>query len=180
MPGPSFTAQNPKNVGLFVPTTEVWDQAQLVNLNINSEEFRLLFVRLYQNVANIAHVLNLKDSALYDTQEFVNGQKFFSTTPMQPQALRNDFRLVMNIGTLPIGVKPVNHNLLITNPAPPPNTTWTFTRIYGVASDNVGINFYPIPDTTIAISVNATQVVINNTTAINFTSCIVVLEYLKN
>jgi len=176
MPGPSFNAQNPKNVGLFVPTTEIWDQSQLASLNINSEEFRLLLVRLYQNISNIAHTLNLKDSALYDTQEFVNGQKFFSITPGQPQQLRNAFRLTMNIGALPIGVTSVNHNLQI-------NANWVFTRIYGVASDQTGFNYYPIPDSGaafISIVVNATQVVINNSTAINFSSCIVVLEYLKN
>jgi hypothetical protein len=178
MADPSFIPNMKQNWGLYVPTTNVWDQAQLQQVNVNSEEFKLLLVRLYQNINDIAVALNYKDSAIYDTQEFVNGQQFFSNTANQPTKLRPDFRLVINTGTLPAGVTSLTHNLPIT-------ATWTFTRIYGTASDSVGFNYYPMPwagaaGAFISLNVNATQVVINNNSGVNFTSGIVVLEYLKN
>lgn len=171
-------SQFPQNVGLFVPTTDVWDQASISQIDIKSEEFKLLLVRLVQNLSNIANVLNLKESALYDTQVFLTGQLFFSNTPGQPQKLRNAFRLVMNVGALAAGVNTFAHGLTIT-------TTYTFTRIYATASDNIGFNYYPIPWSGAAggymsIVVDATNVVIDNNSGVSFTSCIVVLEYLIN
>lgn len=173
-----FNPQFPKSVGAFVPTTDVWDQANISSLNVNSEEFKLLLIRLLQNISNISNVLNLKESALYDTQQFVTGQLFFSNTEGQPQKFRNSLRLVMNIGALGAGVTTVAHGLTIT-------AAWTFTRIYATASDSIGFNYYPIPwagaaGGFISIVVNSTNVVINNNSGIAFTSCIVVLEYLQN
>lgn len=178
MPGPSYIANAQQNRGLYVPTTNVWDQSQLQDINVNSDEFKLLLVRLYQNINSIALALNLKDSALYDLQEFVNGQMFFSNTPMDPTKLRNDFRLVMNVGAIVAGVNTFAHNL-------PVIASWTWTRIYATATDSVGLFGYPIGTGGAAagiatIFVNATNVVITNNTGVNFTRCIVVLEYLKN
>jgi hypothetical protein len=178
MPGPSFIPNMQQNWGLYVPTTDVWDQAQIQEVDVNSQEFKLLLVRLYQNINNIAIALNYKDSAIYDTQEFVNGQVFFSNNPMNNTMLRNDFRLVMDVGPLTAGSHSFAHNLTVTS-------TWTWTRIYATATDSIGLQGFPIPwagaaGAFISIIVNATNVVINNNSGVNFTSCIVVLEYLKN
>lgn len=166
------------NVGLYVPSTNVWEVSQLQDLDINSEEFKLLLVRLYQNINAISIALNLKDSAYYVLQEFVNGQQFFSTDPANPLAFRSDFRLVLNIGALPPGITVTAHNLAVT-------TAWTFTRIYGVGSDTVNLLYYPIPwagaaAAYISIIVDGTNVTIDNQSGVTFTQCIVVLEYLKN
>ncbi len=174
MAGPQF----PQSLGLFVPTTDVWDQASISQMDVNSEEFRLLLIRLYQNISNISNVLNLKESALYDLKQFVTGQLFFSITNGQPQKLRNAFRLVMNVGPINPGLNTFAHGLIIIS-------SWTFTHIYATASDNIGFNYYPIPwsgaaGAFISIVVNATDVVINNNSGVTFTSCIVVLEYLIN
>lgn len=179
MPGPSFIPNTKENRGLYVPTTNVWDQAQLQDINVNSEEFKLLLVRLYQNINSISIALNLKDSALYDTQEFVNGQMFFSNTPMKNNQLRNVFRFVMNFGPIGAGVTSLPHGI------PSISNTWIFTRIYGTATDNIGLNFYPIgtggaAGGVITMQVTATNIVVTNNTGISFTSSIMVLEYLKN
>lgn len=183
MPGPSFIPDAQQNVGLYVPSTNVWDQAQLAELNVNSEEFKLLLIRLYQNINSISLALNLKDSALYDIQEFVNGQMFFVDVP--PNAapeylrLRNAFRFVMNYGPLPAGITTRPHTI------PNISNTWTFTRIYGVGTDNIGLQYYPIGTGGIGAGiitmwVTSVNVVVSNNTGIDFTSSIMVLEYLKN
>lgn len=174
---------NPKLNGAFVPTTDVWDVAQLEDIDVTSPEFKELLVRLYQNINNIALILNMKDTGTYSLEEFVNGQAFFpnlllNSSTAQRAALRQVIRKVINMGAL-LNAAPttVNHGITIT-----PSTT--FTRIYACASDPVGLTYIPIPDTgafAASIVVTATQVTI--LPAVNlaaYTICYAILEYLQN
>lgn len=170
--------------GAFVPTTNVWDVSQLYDIDVNTPQFKELLVRLYQNVNNIALVLNIKDTGYYVTSEFVNGQSFFpnpannSTTATAP-TLRQVFRKVVNFGALPNNTtKSVAHHIPVT-------AGFTFTRIYGAASDTSGGHYIPIPYATpvaddIALDVSTTDVTITTSAdRTNFTVCYVVLEYIK-
>ncbi len=172
--------------GAFVPTTNVWDDiSALEQVDISSPQFKELLVRLYQNVNNIAILLNLKDTGYYPQTEFVNGQLYFpqptlnSSTQVAP-IFRQVFRLVINFGALPNSTtKSVAHNIAINN-------AYTFTRIYGCASDTVSFHYIPLPYSSatlannIELSVDATNVTVK--TAANFsayTITYIVIEYLK-
>jgi hypothetical protein len=171
--------------GSFVPTTNVWDVSQLYQTDVNSPEFKELLVRLYQNVNNIALALNTKDTGYYVTQEFVNGQLFFpnpalnSSTPTIA-SLRPDFRMTVIFGALPNNAtKSVPHNI-------PVNSGYTWTRIYGAATDPVGLTGIGLPfvDATtgnnIELYADATNVnIITTSDRTNYTRAIVVIEYLK-
>ncbi len=176
---------NPQQVGSFVPTTNVWDPAELYSIDVTSPRFKELLVRLYQNVNLIAVVLNTKDSGYYDKSEFVNGQLWFpdttldSTSQLTP-TFRQVYRMVVNFGTLPnAATTSVPHGITVTSAT-------TFTRIYGAASDTVNKIYIPIPFTEtlgneIQLDVDATNV--NITTTIdytNFTVCYVILEYIQS
>lgn len=167
-----------KDTGSFIATTNVWDVSQIYETEIGSQEFKELFVRLYQNINNIVLALNTKDSAFYLTEEFVNGQIFTNLTDLSQLALRPVFRKFVNIGVLGAGVTTTPHGLAITN-------TWKFTRIYGVASDTVGFNYYPLPwasaagATNIELRVDITNVIITNNSGIAFTDCYVIVEMVK-
>jgi hypothetical protein len=171
------TYNNPTSYGLFVPTTNVWD--------VESNDVKSLIVSLYQNINLIATVLNLKDSGYYDTNIFVTGQQYFPN-PLTPSnnnsgpAFRPVYRKVINFGALTVGAKSVNHGITV-------NSSTTFTRIYGTASDTTGFNYIPLPyasvtaNSNIELSVNATQVTITpgaGTNRTNFDTVYVVLEYL--
>ncbi len=171
--------------GAFVPTTSVWDVAQLYQVEVTSPEFKELLVRLYQNINNIANILNLKDTGYYTTQEFVNGQSFFPNPALNSSTstvatYRQVFRTTVNFGALPnTGTTSVPHNIPIT-------AGFTFTRIYGAASDTVGNSYIPLPyiDATtgnnIELNVDATNVnIITTSDRTNYTVCYVVVEYLK-
>lgn len=174
----------PQNTGSFVPVSNVWDISQVADLNIDPG-LKELLVRLYQNINAISINLNLKDTGYYSQLEFVNGQLWFpdataTPSPSRPATYRQVFRKVINFGALPnAGAKSVAHGI-------PINVGYTFTRIYGCASDQVGLNYIPIPfssptlNQNIKIVVDATNVTI--TTAIDYTAytnTYVVLEYLK-
>lgn len=176
---------SPNDYGLYLPSTYLFDVAQLQQLDVNSPEFKELLVRLYQNINSICIALNLKDSAYYNTMEFVNGQLWFpnplltsgtATTP----AFRQVYRKVINFGALPnTATKSVAHNIII-------NTGCSFTRIYATASDTTGLTYLPIPFSdagvnNIQLEVDATNVNITTTSnRTNYNVCYVVLEYIKN
>jgi len=177
--------------GSFIPTTNIWDVSEVNNTKGISPELKELLVRLYQNLNRMSIALNTKDSGLYVTgsgtnQEFVTGQTYFpnpalnSSTPGTP-TMRQTLRRVINFGPLPnSGTIAMPHNLTVT-------PGFTFTRIYGCASDIVDFLYIPLPYASntagdnIELSVNATDVVI--TTAANYsnyTVTYVVIEYIKS
>ena len=173
--------------GVFVNPTQVWDVAQLKDLDVKSPEFKELLVRMYQNINNIAMATNLKDTGTYYTQETVNGQTFFpnpanSSATAQTAAPRQVIRKVINFQALPnAGLKSVAHGITC-------NTGVTFTRIYGTSTKpTAAFSYIPIPYATgvaaniIELYVDATNV--NIVTAANYsawTVTYVVLEYLIN
>jgi hypothetical protein len=167
-----------ENTGLYIPTTDIYELSNIANVDVNSEEFKLLMIRLYQNLSNMANALNLKDSAYYVLTQFLTGQQFFSVDPSTPNSYRPSYRIVINVGTLGAGITNTPHGMTI-------GATWTFTRIYGAASDNGTPLFYPIPfagaaGSYISLFVDGTNVVIDNNSGVTFNECLVILEFLKN
>jgi hypothetical protein len=175
-----------KLTGAFVNTTNVWDVTQIYTTEVTSPEFKELLVRLYQNLNVMAQVVNIKDSGYYVLDEFLNGQKYFmnpalnSTTSTQP-TFRQVLRKVINFGALPnTATQSVAHGITI-------NQSYTFTRIYGAASDTTGLTYLPLPYASVVLAnnielfVDATNV--NITTGANrsnYNVCYIVLEYITS
>ncbi len=177
--------QDQTNPGLFVPNTFIWDVQNLYEVDVNSAQFKELLVRLYQNLNTIAITLNKKESALYPLAEFITGQSFFpdpslSSTTTQAPTERQVFRKVINFGALPNATsKTAAHGLTITS-------TYSLTRLYGGATDP-STAFIPLPYASptaannIELSMDATNVTVttgSDRTA--FTTCYIVIEYLKS
>ncbi len=176
--------------GLFLPTTEIIDLERLRGEKISDDQLREIIIRIVQafNESNIA--VNLKDTGIYSLQEFVNGQTFFpdpslSSLTAEVPELRQIFRKVINFGGLPnAGTTTIAHSITIDAVTQP---LITFTRIYGCATDLLTPEYIPLPySSTVAVTdnielaVDATNVSIR--TGIDrtaFTTCYVVLEYLK-
>ena len=179
------------NVGLFIDTTQIWDEyLQAAQENIDSRE---LFLRLYQNINQIAIALNLKDSGLYSQTEFVNGQQwcpineitnFVGTLGSADAQLNADprqvYRKIVFCGALlNAAAKTIPHGIVISD-------TTRFVRIYGAANtiNTAPTKLYkPIPCTGVdPIDLLVDEVNITLTTTTNLTAfneVWVVLEYLK-
>jgi len=163
--------------GSFIGTTDL----------LQTDDKDQLLVKLRQVVNDIALVINTKDSAFYVQEEFVNGQVWFppsSTTGGKTATQRQVFRRVVNFGSLPnTATKSVAHGITT-------NASFTFTRIYGSATDpgaSSVTSAIPIPyahptdANNIALDVDATNVIIttgSDRTA--YTTSYVVLEYIKD
>jgi hypothetical protein len=171
------------NTGLFIPTTYVFDVAQVRDIDVNKPEFKELLVRLYQNINNMCVALNLKESGLYYLQEFVTGQVLFPNPAMinpNPEG-RQIFRTVLNFGALPNATTiAVPHSITVTNA-----TTWV--NVYGVATNPVSLLGIGIPYTStsavidnIEWAIDATNFYI--TTGIDYsayTRTVITIEYVK-
>jgi hypothetical protein len=173
----SYNLNQQINTGSYVPTTNVWDVARLYEVDVNSNEFKELLVRLYQNVNNISLVLNTKSTGYYINEEFVSGKLFFNPISNDPLQLRPGFIKVINTGALGAGVTAINHNIAVTN-------TFKWMFIYGAATNTGTLIGYPLPFTgaagnNIEVSVTATQVLINNNSGVTFTDSQVTLEYCQ-
>jgi len=173
--------------GAFVELTNIFEIENLDKIDINSPEYRDFLVRLRQILNDNASILNIKDTGIYNPEEFVCGQIWFPDPALSSQTARKPterqvFRKVVDFGALPnAGTKNVAHN--ITFPTP---NTYSFTRIYGATTDPTAGSYLPIPYASataaniIELSVDNTNVII--TTGINrtaWTKTYVVLEYIK-
>jgi hypothetical protein len=173
----NYSIDQLQNTGSFVPTTNVWDVAEIYELKDVSEDFRELLVRLYQNLNLMSEVLNTKDSAYYITDQFISSQLYFNPTSTNQQDLRPGYREVVNTGALGAGVTTVAHNL-------PFVAGWQFFFINGAATDSGTVTAVPLPfagsaGNNIQVTVTSTSVVINNQSGLTFDSSAVILEYVK-
>ncbi len=173
--------------GSFVATTNVWDVSQILQVDVNTPEFKQLLVRLYQNINDIVNILNKKDTGMYNNAfEIVNGQLWFSnpnnnsSTAANP-SLRQVFRTVVNFGALPnTGTTSVPHNITVT-------AATTFTRIYGTSSDTTDLDYIPLPyasasgTTNVELYVDNTNVnIITASDRSSFNITYIILEYIQS
>ena len=172
--------------GAYTPNTDVWNVGQVQNVDVNSQEFKELLVRLYQNLNIMSLTLDVADKGIYDTQEFVNGQLWFpnpayNSSTAQSAQYRAPLRKVINMGALKnAGTTTQLHNIIVTN-------TLRWTRIYGVATApgvaDPLLNGIPLPYVSVGsiVELNVTSTNVNVITTDNktaFTECYVVLEYI--
>lgn len=144
------------------------------------EHFPELRVKLIEYFQSVATNINIRQIGVFDLQEFVNGQQWF--TSGNPQLKRFGFRQVYELPATAAGATTViPHNITGVN------TTTTFTHIYGTCVTDV-VDNRPIPYASattvtdqIEINVDATNInVINGASAPGITSGYIILEYLKN
>lgn len=147
--------------GPFLATSEIFPKEE--------EQFNVKITQIYQNLAS---KINIKDIALYEASlELPDGQQFFSN---DPQVKRYGFRKVISTGALATGANTVAHGITL----PTPNT-YHFTRIYGVIENTATPLYVPIPNDTVLVTVDGTNINITIPAAYNGYSGIVVLEYVK-
>lgn len=176
---------NGVNVGVYIPTTQVWDVTEIYTTDVTSPQFKELLVRMYQNLNLMAQSVNTRDAGIYDTSEIVCSQTYFpnpaynsstNTKPVQRQV----YRKVINFGALPAGgTKSVPHGIIC-------DSSVSFTRIYATATDPIALQYIPIPFATstpnqsIQLIVDSVNVNISSPTDYSrFTICYIILEYIR-
>ena len=132
-------------------------------------------IRIRQYFNDIASSLNVKDSGYYVQTETITGQLFlpnFGINTSSNVAYRPVFRTVVPFGALSTGANTVAHGLTIAS-------SWHFTRIYGVIEDTAAPLYVPIPNDTVLVTVDGTNINITIPVAYNNFAGRVILEYVK-
>ena len=143
-----------------------------------------LIKRLNKAYEDTATRLNVKQIGVFDLQEFLSGEQWF--TSGNPQTKRQTFRTVYSIGAVTAGGPTVTVAHGITG-----FSTLTFTHIYGTGiTTTPGVSgFYQVPlpyasagaNLNIDLKVDSTNIyLIASAGGFSLSSAIVVLEYLKN
>jgi hypothetical protein len=172
---------NSNQMGATVSSNFIWDIQQIQQTQADPL-LKELLIRMYQNIALMATVLNVKTTGQYVLNETPDGNLWFpnpannsSTTsyPAQRAELQKVY-LVTNVGA---GATTVAHGIKIT-------ALTTITRLYGAASDQVGFNYYEFNSgagaANISVIANNVNIVITNNTGITFTTVYIVLKYLQS
>lgn len=167
-----------------LPTTNVWDPSIIADVDINSPQFKEILIRLYQNINNMALVVNIKDSGFYDTFEFLTGQTYFpnpllnSNTPTNPTR-RPVIRKVYFPGPLPnTGTITFPHGIPMT-------PSITFVKSYGQSTDTTNFKSISLGYSSASGTTNvemyvdgANVVIITASDRSSYNVTYVVLEYL--
>lgn len=135
----------------------------------NFEEFRVKFLDIYRDISNN---VNIRQIAVFDQQEFLAGEQWFTTG--NPQKKRQTFRKVFEFTDASLTF---NHGI---------TGIVLCTHIYGSFTN--GTNFYPLPYVSAGAITDQVQVVVTPTqvvvtkggTAPAITNAVLILEYLKN
>lgn len=172
--------------GAYLGTTQVWDVSEIYQKQDIGPGLKELLVRMYQNLNNMATMINNKETALYPTEEFVCGKKYFpdpaldSSSSKTPK-LRQVYRKIINWNKpLPNATSDsVAHGITFDD-----NTI--LTKLYGAATDPTAHVYIPLPyvapkDDDIALWATATDIWLETFTTdrSNFTIGYIVIEYLK-
>jgi len=173
------------NYGSFVETTSIWDTSIIEAIPNIEEEFSEFLVQLYQNLNILSIQLNLKDTGLYPNDEFLTNKLFFPNTTetnldvSQSQSYRSVFRKVIDFGALPNATtKSVAHGIL---------SDVMLVSIMGTANNATFASKIPIPysssaalNQNISLEMTATNIVITTgTNRTSYTTCYVIVEYIK-
>lgn len=169
----AFIPNNNSNLGMFVPTTVIYDAQRMQQADVNSKEFKELIVRLYQTINTISLALNAREIGHYPLEEFVTGNLYYNPSSAAVSDLRPIFRTTYDTGPVIAGPNPgIPHGLSITS-------SWQPVHIYGVAWDSANTVSYPMPNADIAVYIDATNIVITNWSGVVFDVSSIVLEYSK-
>ncbi len=184
--------QDQAELGAFISTTNIID---IIPEKLEGADFRQFMVNLSSIINQISLLLNVKDTGYYFEQEFVCGQLYFPNPTLQVPAPasgqypdpRQVFRKVISFGALPNNAPATAaHGITVLALDGAINYSgFTFTRIYGAASDTTNRLYIPLPYVAddgfdIALGVDATNVIITTTDNKSaFNTTYVVLEYIK-
>lgn len=172
----SFTFNLKEHAGLFVGTTRVWDVGSIYDIDVNSDEFKELLVRLHQYINEIALVLNKKTSGYYINKQFLTSDIYTNDNLSNVATNRSGYRSFFFTGALGAGVKNIPHGLPVT-------AQWRWTFIAGSATRSGTPDGYPIPfigaaGIFISVNVDAVNIVINNQSGLVFDDSNITLKYI--
>lgn len=138
------------------------------------EEDKAFKEKLYNVNQRTAAAVNNKIGGLYVPQEKITGAQYYLQT--NPQKYRQVYRMVVNFGALPnASTKSDPHNI------PGWNSECRLVQLYGAATDPINLLGIAVPNDTILLRMDETNVIITTTANYShYTECDIVVEYTRS
>ena len=164
----------------MLPTSEIYDVSEISSMDVKSEEFKELIIRLVMNANRQNLAINGKDTGIYDVLETITGQSYFPAPTRNTQ--RGGYRKCFkDFGALPNNAaKTIAHGLTLT-------AELMITDMWAIACDPATNTYlklpYASPTLVNNIELNITGANIVVTTGSDrtaFTKTYIVIEYLKD
>ena len=152
--------------------SSVGDNPYLIQSEVFPTDPEQLNIRLSQIYQNISNKTNIREISVYALTQQETGQQYFDPTDVG--AYRNVVRQVVQIPALTTGANAIAHG--ITFPTP---NTYKMTQMYGSILDNpTNASIYvPVPNGSIEVTVDTTNININIPVTYNGYSGTFVLEW---
>jgi hypothetical protein len=148
------------------------DNPYLVQSEIIPNDPEQLNIRLTQIYQNIANKTNNREISIYALTEQETGQQYFD--PNNVLAYRGTVRKVVKIPALSTGANSIAHG--ITFPSP---NTYKFTQMYGSIFNSPTTTYSPVPNGSIEVTVDLTNININIPVTYNGYTGTFVLEWAR-
>jgi hypothetical protein len=171
------------NKGAYLPTTQIWD--------IGEKSSKDVLVKMYQDLSDMATMINNKETALFPRGEFLNGKRYFpdpaltSSSDKSPKMRQGYITSLLwkdstGVTTLPnAAIRKMAHGVTCT-------ASTVITNIWAGSTDPVAKKYIKLPFVAdagddIAIWADGTDVYIDTraTDRTNFTVTMVFMEYIK-
>lgn len=138
------------------------------------EEDKAFKEKLYVVNQRTASSVNTKIGGLYVPEEKTTGAQYYDSS--NPQKNKNVYRMTVKFGALPNATtKSVPHNI------PGWNAFYELKQMYGGATDTANLLGIAVPNDTILLRMDRTDVIITTTANYsNYTLCDIVIEYTKS
>jgi len=124
---------------------------------------------LVEHLKKISNAVNIREVGWLLDEELLSGQQFIPGVATPPQ-FRSVLRIVINCSPLVIGANAFPHGITV-------DVNFTLLHMYGAATDAVGFTAEPIPNGTMTVDMDATNININSTGV--FDRAYVVIEYIQ-
>ncbi len=125
----------------LLPTTQIYDPSEIMELDVNSEEFKEFIVQLNQTQQDLLVNANLKPGGFYSQTIFLSGNQWYPNPNDPSNTNRTSLRLAIPTGAL-TNSGPV---ITIAHGIPNVNATNTWVILGGAATNNTSAPWQGIP-----------------------------------
>lgn len=127
---------------------------------------------LVEHLKKISNAVNIREIGWHLEEELLSGKQFTppSNISGNSQQYRSIFRKVIDCSPLVIGANSFAHGITF-------NANFTLIQLYGAATDSVAFTAVPLPNNQDSLTMDATNININVTSA--YDRAFVVVEYIQ-
>lgn len=151
----SFDEDQDSFLPLFDTIPDTWEEARAF---------------LVDKLKKMSDMINIREIGWVLDKELVTGKNFVPSSSNR-QEFRAIFRKVIDFSPLVVGVNTIAHGITF-------DANFTLLQIYGGATNTTTFVADPIPGDLISVTMDATNIIVTSTSAVDYDKAWVTIEYI--